>query len=122
MRERALKYVLYDDVRGTHPFAVAFFMFRAGQHQLALDYLSHPDNSQDVISFAQNVYKVYWQVFNMSIPKEKVAAFCTEYDREFGRIHDIYKEALFNLMIGSNFKTYDDEVFWNALIPSDLES
>jgi len=65
---------------------------------------------------------VYWQKYSQSIPKEVLTQFESEYERNYGGIHDIYKEALFNLMVGSKIATTDNEAFWNVLVPNSIES
>jgi hypothetical protein len=97
-------------------------MFHAGQHQLAIDYLSASGNLPEVIDFAKNVYQTYWQKYSSSIPKEVLNQFTTEFDRQYGGLNDIYKEALFSLMIGSKISTVDNDAFWNFLIPDSIES
>jgi len=56
------------------------------------------------------------------IPEEKVAEYSSEYERDFGSLRDMYKDVMFNLMIGSNFKTVNDELFWDNLLPAELEN
>ena len=56
-------------------------MFHAGQHQLAIDYLSASGNLQDVIEFGQTVYKTYWQKYSQSIPKEDLNQFVSDFDK-----------------------------------------
>jgi hypothetical protein len=34
----------------------------------------------------------------------------------------MYKDALISLMIGSNFKPNDESVFWDLLMPQELDS
>jgi hypothetical protein len=45
-----------------------------------------------------------------------------EYERDFGGIKDMYKEALVNLMVGSVFRTANEKLFYECFLPPELES
>lgn len=48
-------------------------------------------------------------------------SFFCQYERE-NTVSDLYKEAMVNIMIGNDFKTSNDEVFYQLLLPSELEA
>ena len=79
----------------------------------------------EVRRFAEQIYKEYWVKYGArGIPQEMVAQFCSEYERDFGGggVRDMYKEVMFHMMIGSNFKTANDELFWDNLLPAEIEN
>ena len=88
-----------DSQTDSCPFAIAFFMFRAGEHQLAIDYLQKPVNEESVQLFA-TFYQQYHQVFNGTIPQDQIVRFQRECDNAFRAVRDMYKDALISLMVG----------------------
>lgn len=48
MRDAAMGLVQFDGELNNFPYAMVFFMFRAGAHQTALDFLSRPGNLLEV--------------------------------------------------------------------------
>lgn len=110
-----------DSQTDSCPFAIAFFMFRAGEHQLAIDYLQKPIHEEPVQMFAK-YYQQYYQVFNGCIPQDKITIFSSECDSAFRGILDMYKDALISLMIGSNFRPNNERLFWDYLMPQELET
>jgi hypothetical protein len=46
--EEIRDHIYVDTQTDSCPFAVAYFMFRAGEHQIAIDYLSRSTNEESV--------------------------------------------------------------------------
>jgi len=57
-RLEARDFVYYDIENNTRPYALAFFMFRAGAHNDAVEFLEQYPEGHDVRSFAE-LYRRY---------------------------------------------------------------
>ena len=68
------------------------------------------------------LYQEYYQTYNGAIPQEKIVIFQRECDSAFRGLKDMYKDALISLMIGSNYKPANDRLFWDCLMPQELET
>lgn len=56
------------------------------------------------------------------MPTDRIDAFIREYERDFGGIKDLFKDALINLMIGNEFHTANDKLFYEQFLPAELET
>lgn len=92
-------HVFKDEESGEYPFAVAFFLFRSGLHDFALDYLLR-SNNEDVKQFAE-LYKMYVFEYNYSIHLEDIDEFFQNASSIGPSYIDLYKDAMIHLMIGS---------------------
>jgi fructose-specific component phosphotransferase system IIB-like protein len=116
-------FAYFDKETNVYPFALAFFMFRAGDHKLAIEFLSKPNNADEVIKFGE-LYKKYFVDFGESVPRDSSMAFFSSYenDNSFLKTADIYRDGLIRLMIGSVYHPDNESAFWEILLPSELET
>ena len=111
-----------DNATGIFPFAVAFYMFRCSLHDFAINYLCNY-NHESVQGFGI-LYKQYFKDYKESVPKAMIEDFfkqSNKIDLDNNSI-DLFKEALTHLMIGNNFKSINEEVFWTKLVGGDLDT
>lgn len=99
-------YVYHDEDTDTMPFAIVFFMFRAGAHQAALDFLERAPASSPAKSLAP-LYRAFFKTHGRTLPQGDIAQFLRDCEGAFRQSparHDLYLDALVHLMVGSNFK------------------
>lgn len=103
---------------------MAFIMFRAGLHQQAIDFLENSPNGSPQKGFA-HFYRIFFKTHGKTFPVGEIAQFlrdCEKYSGEAGVKHDLYLDALIHLMIGSDFNPASESVFWDCLVPMELET
>jgi hypothetical protein len=85
--------------------------------------LKHESQSEEVQLFANTIYQQYWiDNSGNGIPTRKIGSFHNEVESKFGGVRDMYKDAMCNLMMGSYFTPLEEALFWDCLIPPELES
>ena len=116
-------FVYFDLDTSSWPYALAFFMFRAGAHNEAVEYLLSPSNSQEVKDFG-SLYGRYLKDLGTSASLDDVAGFLNDYNMylESSISKDMYRDALVNLMTGNSYSLINETVFWENLIPHELET
>lgn len=101
---------------------MAFFMFRAGAHSDAVEFLEQYPEGHEVRSFS-TLYRRY--LMNPSPSEDEISEFQKEYDRrihDVSRVKDMYREALVNLMTGNGHELTNERAFWEILVPTELET
>ena len=105
----------------TWPYALAFFMFRAGAHSEAVEYLDQFPEGHDVKQFA-SLYRRY--LLDQTPSLDDIAGFLQYYSRiqDTSISRDMYRDALVNLMTGNAHPLPNEKLFWDVLIPQELET
>ena len=88
---------------------------------MAIEYLQKPSHEEPVQIFAK-MYQQYYQTYNGAIPQDKIVIFQRECDTALRSVIDMYKDALVSLMTGSNYQPNDERLFWDCLMPQELET
>ena len=100
VQEQVLNYV-FQDSNSTYPFAVAFFMFRAGQHTIAIDYLRASPNPE-VQRFGEQ-YRKWLSDYGQCVPTSSITQFYQDCEKLIPTVKDMYKSALTYIMIGCQY-------------------
>ena len=119
-QEEAQQYLYQDPVTpNLYPFAVAFFLFRSGQHSLAIDYLK-ASPSEEVRAFGE-LYRRWYYDYGMNVPRSLIQQFYNEAERLIPSVKDMYKSVLTHLMIGCQYTPANQTMFYEHLLPYELE-
>lgn len=103
------------------PFAQTFFMFRAGGHSDAIEYLDQFPEGHDAKIFG-SFYRRYLLEPTPSL--DEIAGLLQDYSRvqDSSSCQDMYRDALINLMTGNAHPLPNETLFWEVLVPPELET
>lgn len=118
MQRQFLQNTLLDDSTGQFPSAITFFLFQAGLHSEALDFLSKYPSKYGPSQLATNITsfgKLYSKYLDSGkcIRQSLIPSFISDYER-LGIPNDMFLEALVHLMTG---QVYREDTFVNVMLP-----
>jgi len=101
----------------TYPYFTLLLLFRAGEHEMALEYCSK-STLAEVRAFGEDIYMKWFFTFECNLPYHEIRNFKAKADHP---VLDICRDALVSLMAGVKFSSPFEEKFFLWFMENELD-